>query len=77
MAEDFASLVLELWFEEKSLEEVLQRCRDLGQMELPPGFRLQGALAQCLARSEPVTFEAVKPWVQRLSGQEASKREKI
>lgn len=94
LTEDFSSFVLELWCEEKTLEElcialpfryelcaqeVLRRCRDLGQLGSPepaksPGFLLRGALAQCLARSEPVTFDDVTPWVRRLSGQEAPKR---
>ncbi|CAK9006817.1 unnamed protein product [Durusdinium trenchii] len=76
---DFASLAIELWLEDKTLEEVLQRTREIGQLDdegekLPPGYLLQGSwIASSLARREDgLSFSQVLQMVRRLSGPEAS-----
>ena len=52
---DFAFLILELWFEDKSLETVLAKAQALGQMDLPPGgLLLTGdVIKESLSREHP------------------------
>ncbi|CAL1145991.1 unnamed protein product [Cladocopium goreaui] len=73
---DFASLAMEFWLEDKRLEDILQKCKELGQMDgevdMAPGYILQGDLIDDVAWSQDLSFDSVVPMIQRLSGEEAS-----
>ncbi|CAJ1367198.1 unnamed protein product [Effrenium voratum] len=65
-----------MWLDDKSLEEVLQRAKELGQMstsqeDAQPGFILEGDWVDLVARSEDLAFDALRPMITKLSGPEA------
>jgi len=72
-ASDLASQVLPLWFEGKSLEDVLARAKELGHLDMPSGCILEGDVAsQVLAAADDMSFERLLPMVKRLSGSRVS-----
>jgi len=72
-ATELASLVLTLWFEGKSFEDVLARATERGHLELPSGCVLEGDVAsQVLAAADDMSFERLLPMVKRLSGSRVS-----
>ncbi|OLQ05669.1 hypothetical protein AK812_SmicGene11106 [Symbiodinium microadriaticum] len=70
---DFASAVLEYWLEDKSLEEVLERAKQLGQMEedLFFGCFLQGSYVDSFAWAEDLCMEALRGMVKKIEGSES------
>mmetsp|Transcript_4301 Transcript_4301/g.7533 ORF Transcript_4301/g.7533 Transcript_4301/m.7533 type:complete len:489 (+) Transcript_4301:34-1500(+) len=70
---EFASVAIDIWFEGKSLEEVLQRAKDLGHMdeELVQGCFLEGAVAEELARGQQVDFDELLPMLRKLCGRDS------
>eukprot|EP00413_Alexandrium_margalefii_P046351 CAMPEP_0204587708 /NCGR_PEP_ID=MMETSP0661-20131031/48205_1 /ASSEMBLY_ACC=CAM_ASM_000606 /TAXON_ID=109239 /ORGANISM="Alexandrium margalefi, Strain AMGDE01CS-322" /LENGTH=412 /DNA_ID=CAMNT_0051597453 /DNA_START=3 /DNA_END=1241 /DNA_ORIENTATION=- len=71
---DFASSVVNLWFEGKSLQDVLARAKSLGHMEgdMESGYLLDGSFVEELSTSRDLSFEELKPMVQTMSGKEST-----
>lgn len=66
---DFAGSVVDLWLEGRSLENVLDRARELGHLDpgLQGGCVLEGAYVQDLAAAEDTSLERLRPALHRLS----------
>lgn len=66
---EFASLAISLWFDGKTLEEVLDRSRNLGHLdeEMGPGFILEGSFIDKIAAAKNVDFPELLPMIQKLS----------
>lgn len=67
LSADFASKTIELWFEGRSLEQVLEKSSAQRHGELPSGFVLSGRYAREMAMGQAVTLEQLLPWVEKLS----------
>ena len=66
---DFASVAVNLWLEDKSLEEVLARAEQLGHLDrsASPGCILEGKLIGELATARDLDFGQLLPMVKALS----------
>ncbi|CAK0813723.1 unnamed protein product [Prorocentrum cordatum] len=66
---EFASYVLHLWFEGRSLEDVLARAEELGHTgpDGLPGCILHGSFAREISSSRDVDFAGLLPMVKRMS----------
>ena len=65
---ELASAVVELWLEDKSLEQVLAKSTVLGHAQLRSGLVLSGRFARQVAAKQNVTLEQLLPWVSKLAG---------
>uniref|UniRef100_A0A7S1M700 Uncharacterized protein n=1 Tax=Alexandrium catenella TaxID=2925 RepID=A0A7S1M700_ALECA len=67
---DFATTVVHLWFEGRTLEDVLERAKALGQMDgdLPSGRLLEGPFIDELGLARDITFDELLPMVRTMNG---------
>lgn len=65
----FATTVINLWFEDKSLVQVLERAKALGHMEasLSSGCILEGNLIDSLSTAADITMDELMPMLKRMS----------
>mmetsp|Transcript_104343 Transcript_104343/g.294194 ORF Transcript_104343/g.294194 Transcript_104343/m.294194 type:complete len:499 (+) Transcript_104343:126-1622(+) len=70
---EFATAVVNLWFENKSLAEVLERAQALGHMDeqLSAGCILEGEFIDSLSMASDFSFEHLVPMVRKLTSREA------
>lgn len=72
---EYASLVVELWLADKSLEAVLAKCEAQAHGELPSGFALSGRWVERLATQRSVGLRTeLLPWVGLLTEAEQRRR---
>ena len=70
LSAQFASAVLDAWFEGRTLDEVLSKSAAFGHDELPGGVVLSGALVrggECWGAKQDVGLASLLPWVQTLA----------
>ena len=72
LASQFASAVIELWLEERSLDEVLEACTRFGHNTMKGGVILSGAIIREWATKEDVTLATLLPMVSSLAAKEKS-----
>ncbi|GHP07849.1 hypothetical protein PPROV_000659100 [Pycnococcus provasolii] len=72
LGSQFASAVIELWLDGRSLDEVLETCRRFGHEKLKCGVILSGALIREWAAKEDVTLASLMPMVASLAAKEKS-----
>jgi len=64
----FADGVIKHWMHGKRFKEVLAMSEELGQLDMPAGYVLEGDFVQDVAASEDVTFNKLVPMLQGMSG---------
>ena len=72
LSADFASKVIDLWFDGRSLEEVLAKSAEQHHGELPSGVVLCGRLVREMATGQAVSLDQLLPWVGKLSSPPAA-----
>jgi hypothetical protein len=61
---EFATRIIECWFEGKSLDQVIAKSRALGQDHMPHGYVLTGEAVLRLGLNQSVSFEQLLPMLQ-------------
>ena len=67
LSADFASKTIDLWFEGRSLQQVLDKSDAQRHQELPSGIVLSGRFVREMAAGQAVALEQLLPWVEKLS----------
>ena len=70
LSAQFASAVIESWFADRSVEEVLAKSDKLGHTTLKGGVVLSGALVREWAAKEDIRLEGILPIIQALTAEE-------
>uniref|UniRef100_A0A7S3PJH1 Uncharacterized protein n=1 Tax=Aplanochytrium stocchinoi TaxID=215587 RepID=A0A7S3PJH1_9STRA len=69
-SQELANVVLKLWFEGKSLQDVIQRSKELGHMDegMVSGCVLHGnSVQRLLSKSQNIDFDTLLPMVKKMS----------
>ena len=75
---EFATAIVELWFQDKTLEQVIEKTQDFGQMDFLQGLMLTGdcirehIIQQAAPNTELGTFQSVFPILKKLADSKAS-----
>eukprot|EP00928_Gymnodinium_smaydae_P027548 TRINITY_DN21278_c0_g2_i1.p1 TRINITY_DN21278_c0_g2~~TRINITY_DN21278_c0_g2_i1.p1 ORF type:complete len:541 (+),score=91.51 TRINITY_DN21278_c0_g2_i1:68-1690(+) len=68
---EFASVVINLWFEDKTLSDVLSRAEELGHLgnELFSGCILEGDIVDVLTTERDINIQGLRPMVELMHGE--------
>ena len=71
---ELASKVVDLWLEDKTLDHVLAKARQLGHDRLRSGVVLSGRFVRETAAKQDLSVEQLVPWVSSLASTQAERR---